>query len=160
MKALSIKGHWAEMILSGKKTIETRTWKTNHRGKILLCASKDPETKLSGCAFAIAEIDNCLPMVKDDEKFACCEIYDNAWSWFLINVTPIKKFRVKGMLGLFEVPLVNFILKPSLLRNWIILRETKKCYVIAKRKPEKHERDYDVGAYHLSKSIVVEVVKQ
>ena len=55
---------------------------------------------------------------------------------------------------------VNFILKPSLLRNWIILRETKKCYVIAKRKPKIHEKEYHVGAYHLSKKIVERIEKQ
>lgn len=103
MKALSIKEPWASMILSGKKVIETRTWKTNYRGPILLCASKSPKSKISGMAFAIAELTACMPMVKDDERFACCDNYPNANSWFLENIKKIKPFPVKGQLGLFEV---------------------------------------------------------
>ncbi len=103
MKALSIKGHWAVKILEGKKTIETRTWKTNYRGKILLCASQSPESEISGKAFAVADLVDCKPMNKGDEFWACCRVYPKANSWFLENVTPIKQFDVKGQLGLFEV---------------------------------------------------------
>ncbi len=103
MKALSIKEPWASLILAGNKSIETRTWKTKYRGEILLCASKNPKGRLSGMAFATAEILDCRPMVKDDEKFACCEVYPKANSWFLGNITPIKRFPVKGQLGIFEV---------------------------------------------------------
>lgn len=102
MKALSIKEPYVSMILKGKKVIETRTWKTNYRGKVLLCASKNPKSKISGKAFAVADILDCLPMVKDDERFACCEIYNRAYSWFLGNIKIIKPFEVKGQLGLFE----------------------------------------------------------
>lgn len=105
MKALSIKEPYATMIKEGKKIIETRTWKTNHRGKILLCASKSPKSEISGKAFAVAELLDCLPMVKDDERFACCEIYPRANSWFLANIKKIKPFPVNGQLGLFEVKL-------------------------------------------------------
>lgn len=103
MKALSIKEPWASMILSGKKTIETRTWKTNYRGPILLCASKNPKSKISGMAFATAKILDCSPMVRDDERFACCKKYLGAVSWFLVNIKKIRPFQVKGQLRLFEV---------------------------------------------------------
>lgn len=103
MKALSIREPWASLILSGKKTIETRTWKTKYRGKILLCASKKPVSWISGKAFAVAELIECRPMLVDDEVKACCESYWNAWSWIFENVKPISPFPVKGMLGLFEV---------------------------------------------------------
>lgn len=103
MKALSIKEPWASMILSGKKTIETRTWKTKYRGSILLCASKNPESKISGMAFATAELISCLPMNEYDEEKSCCEVYPGAYSWFLENVKKIKPFPVKGQLRIFEV---------------------------------------------------------
>ena len=103
MKAISIKEPWASMIREGRKTIETRTWKTNYRGKILLCASQKPKSDISGTAFATAELTDIRPMTKADEKDACCEVYDRAHSWFLENVTPIRPFPVKGQLGLFDV---------------------------------------------------------
>ena len=103
MKALSIKEPWASMILNGVKTIETRTWATKYRGKILLCASKNPPGGDSGNAFAIAEIIDCRDMTLSDENEACCEVYPNAKSWVLSNVRRIDPFPVKGQLGLFEV---------------------------------------------------------
>ena len=102
-KALSIKEPYSTLILKGKKTIETRTWKTNYRGELLLCASKKPASAISGCAFAVAKLSNCLPMQEIDEKLACCEIYNNAYSWFLKDIQAIKPIPVKGKLGLFEI---------------------------------------------------------
>jgi predicted transcriptional regulator len=45
MKTLSLKQPFAEMILSGKKTIEIRKWKTNFRGEFLVHASLKPDKK-------------------------------------------------------------------------------------------------------------------
>lgn len=104
MKALSIKEPWAGMILAGLKHIETRTWSTNYRGDLLLCASKKPKDTLSGYAFAIVELHNCRKMSITDEKLACCHIYDNAYSWDLRNIRPLKKLvPVKGRLGIFNI---------------------------------------------------------
>ncbi len=105
MKALSIKEPHASFIRNGYKTIETRTWKTNHRGKILLCASKTPKSKISGHAFATADIVDCRKMTTADEPMglAHCEIYPNAYSWVLENITELMPFPIKGQLGLFEV---------------------------------------------------------
>ncbi len=103
MKALSIKEPWATKIYTGEKTIETRTWKTNYRGDILLCASLNPKSDLSGFAFAIAELKDVKVMTKEDEKLACCEVYPRAYSWVLENIRIIPLFKVKGQLGLFEI---------------------------------------------------------
>lgn len=103
MKAISIKEPWASMILGGKKTIETRKWSTKYRGSILLCASKNPKSHISGKAFAVAKVVDVRPMTRDDEKKACCEIYDGAYSWVLGEVKKIKPFDVKGQLGLFDI---------------------------------------------------------
>lgn len=40
MKALSLKQPFAELVVSGKKTIELRKWNTNFRGEFLIHASK------------------------------------------------------------------------------------------------------------------------
>ena len=96
MKAISIREPYASMIRRGEKTIETRTWKTDYRGFILLCASKKPDGFLAGNAFAIGELVDVRPMVKEDEKRACCEVYDGAYSWVFENIFPITPcFKVK-----------------------------------------------------------------
>ena len=40
MKTLSLKQPFAELVVSGKKTIEIRKWNTNFRGEFLIHASK------------------------------------------------------------------------------------------------------------------------
>lgn len=40
MKAITILDPWATLICEGKKTVETRNWDTDYRGKILIHVSK------------------------------------------------------------------------------------------------------------------------
>jgi len=103
MKALSIKEPWATKFLTLEKTIETRTWKTKYRGDVLLCASKKPESTISGNAFMIAELTDCRKMIIGDEWEAACSWYLGAYSWVFKNFRKIKPFIVRGQLGLFEV---------------------------------------------------------
>ena len=47
MKALTIIQPWATLIASGHKMNETRSWKTNYRGEVLIHAGKNPESTLT-----------------------------------------------------------------------------------------------------------------
>ncbi|MEX1061762.1 MAG: ASCH domain-containing protein [Patescibacteria group bacterium] len=103
MKAISIKQPWANYIAEGRKTIETRKWPTKYRGEILIVSSKSPKIHPAGYAIAIAEITDCRPMTKKDEKEAMCRVYPKAWSWVLRNIRKIKPFPVKGQLSIYSV---------------------------------------------------------
>ena len=46
----------------------------------------------------------------------------------------------------------NFILKPSRMVNWFIIRETEKTYVISKDANSK-------GTYNLSKKFITEIIE-
>lgn len=105
MKAISIKEPWASMLYNGKKTIETRTWKTNYRGELLLCASRYPKSEISGYAFATCILSDIHKMTEVDVASACCTVYPNAYAWMLDNIQRIELFPVKGKLSLFEVEL-------------------------------------------------------
>lgn len=123
MIALSVKQPWAWLIASGRKTIETRTWQTKHRGPILIVSSKGRMKKVIfqcfyekfgplvalnlkyGMALCTANLVDCRVMIKDDEKLAGCEIYNGAYSWVLEDVERIEPFEVKGQLSLYEVKL-------------------------------------------------------
>lgn len=103
MKAISIRQPWANMIRTGEKTIETRTWSTEFRGDLLIASSKRPNIHPAGYALAIARLVDCRPMRKEDEAAACCEIYPGAFAWVLDDLRPITPFPVRGQLGLFDV---------------------------------------------------------
>ena len=106
IKALSLKQPWANMIASGQKTIETRTWSTKYRGPLLIVSSKVPNIAPAGCAVAVANLVDCRPMTKDDEKAACCAIYPGAFAWVLKDVKPIgNPYAMQGQRGLYNVPM-------------------------------------------------------
>src|SRR5688500_640704 len=103
MKALSLRQPWANLIASGQKTIETRTWGTNYRGPLLIVSSKSPDIPPAGYALAVVDLLDCRPMTKDDEKAAYCEFYPMAMAWILGNVRRVRVFPVKGQHRIFDV---------------------------------------------------------
>lgn len=113
MKALSIRQPWASLIAWGEKTIECRTWKTDYRGPILVCASgqdlKDGEVVLpAGYALAVVDLVDIHPFTRRDLKPACMAGKampgpGTVWAWELGHAREIKPFPVKGKLHLFEV---------------------------------------------------------
>jgi ASCH domain len=103
MKALSVKQPWANMIASGGKTIETRTWATDYRGDVLIVSSKMPKIEPAGCALAVARIVDCRPMTSADVTAACCDTYPNAFAWVLADIRRIKPFPLRGHLGIYDV---------------------------------------------------------
>jgi activating signal cointegrator 1 len=105
MKTLSVKQPWANMIASGQKTIETRTWRTTYRGHILIVSSRRPRIEPAGFAVAVAILADCRPMIRADESKACCKIYDRAMAWMLEEVRPLQPIAVKGALGIYDCPL-------------------------------------------------------
>lgn len=105
MKVITINEPYASLILEGKKTIETRVWKTKYRGEIYLHCSKKPESPLSGKIFAKAILVDCKKMKKEDEEKAMCPVYLKANSWFLKDIVELEdKIEVKGKLSLWEYP--------------------------------------------------------
>lgn len=121
MKALSLQQPWAELILQGRKTIETRKWNTNFRGKFLIHASGRIDKKAmsefgfsslpTGCIVGEAE----LIAVKE---YLTKELFDadiskhlvklsewknKRYGFMLQNVRRTKPVPYKGQLNFFEV---------------------------------------------------------
>jgi len=103
MKALSVRQPWANKIAAGKKTIETRRWKTNYRGPLLIASSAKPKIEPAGYVLAVATLIDCRPMVKSDEQAACCDVYDHAYAFVLSDIQRLNKpFSISGSLFLWE----------------------------------------------------------
>ena len=110
MKALSLTQPYANLIRDGRKTIETRKWRTHYRGPLLICATKQKVTNWyggiiepRGVAICIVDVVECRPMTKADEAAACFKLFDKAWAWELKNLRVIEPFPVKGQLNIFNV---------------------------------------------------------
>ena len=130
MKVLSIKEPHASLLLTPYKNIETRSWKTNYRGPILLHASKSfgsgPEIGtlidlfkdaglrkhfLAGFIYAKAELVDCKLMTeqnieelkRENPMEILCGYYSpGRYMWILKNIEPINLIKIDGHLGLWN----------------------------------------------------------
>ncbi len=117
MKALSLKQPWAELIVQGKKTIETRKWKTNFRGEFYIHASKNfnkghcdelgIKNPLTGMIIGKAELFD-VKEYKNEEEFKKDFNKHFAktfvrYGYLLKNIKRIKPVKYKGKLNFFEV---------------------------------------------------------
>jgi len=105
--------NYASFVEDGSKPIETRTWRTRHRGDLLICCSKSSKSPNAGLAICVVELWHIEPMIPEHVPFARCDVYPNANSWFLRNHRKLsRKFAVTGSLNTFPVPVpvdVKFI---------------------------------------------------
>jgi len=117
MKTLSVKQPFAELIVSGKKTIELRNWNTKFRGEFLIHASKKPDERameefgfkdlLLGKIVGKANLVEVKHYVNDEEYKADCDkhLADDSWGSFgfvLEDVERIDPIKAKGSLGFWE----------------------------------------------------------
>jgi len=135
LKCLSVSQPFADLIISGKKTIELRKWNTNFRGEFLIHAPLKIRTEdnkrlkinkkfVTGAIVGKAELYdvkkyNSKKEIKDDKQFhfAGKNFQDRTFGFMLKNS---KLFRIpipyKGKLGFFEVE----IPKPKIKNNEIV----------------------------------------
>jgi hypothetical protein len=117
MKALSLKQPWAELIVSGKKIIETRKWKTKFRGEFYIYSSKifnkyhceefGIKNPTTGALIGKAELVD-VKEYKNEQEFK--EDYNKhfaknfvKYGYILKNIKRIKPIPCKGRLNFFEV---------------------------------------------------------
>lgn len=106
MKALSIHPYYAMSIIAGVKTVESRTWRTDYRGDILICSTA---TKLKGTipghALGIVTLADVVPFTKkhlEDAQMVAADMQNGLYAWILENPRLIKPIPVKGKLSLWN----------------------------------------------------------
>lgn len=128
VKAISLWQPWASAIAYGAKLVETRSWKTTHRGLLLIHAARSKDGRdwdgairpyLSGvpeyselpfgAIVAVAELVTCLPTTSlrsdlSDRELALGDYSAGRYGWILRKVRRIEPIPYKGKQGLFEVP--------------------------------------------------------
>lgn len=114
VKAISLKQPWAQMIVDGTKTIETRMWSTKHRGELLIVSSLKGDRAafdrfpqytdlMAGAALCFVDLVDCRPMTPADERAARCACEPGRFAWILKDVRDIERFHVRGQLSLYDV---------------------------------------------------------
>lgn len=130
MKVLSLTEPYATLIKNGIKTIETRSWKTNYRGKLYIHASstkipKEYKNNLDlmslvdinnlnyGNIICSCELVDCIEMtskfvndIKNNQKNEYITgIYSKGrYAWILKNIEVLDNpIKVKGHLGIWNL---------------------------------------------------------
>ncbi len=80
MKCLSLKQPYADLLATGRKTIEIRKWNTNFRGPFLIHASKNVNK------------DACLTLGIDENKIVKGAIIGKAFVYDVIKYTTMDVF--------------------------------------------------------------------
>ncbi len=119
MKALSVKQPWAWGLVTGLKTIENRTWKTSHRGPLLIHAGKsteldplappfdllfpglDPADLIYQSLIGIVDIIDCVPLA----DAPVTPFTQGPYCWICANPRPIRPIPCAGKQRLFSVSL-------------------------------------------------------
>ena len=126
MKVLTVKQPWADLIVSGVKDIENRTWRTNYRGRILIHSAQSVTPREELRAYPLPALRRAVGQSCEsgDEYLTSSiigsvEITDcvmnhpsewaeqGVWNWVLSNPqkydVPIK--NVRGKLSIWDYPL-------------------------------------------------------
>lgn len=148
MKCLSVSQPFAQLIITGKKTIELRKWNTKFRGEFLIHAPlkirnadckrlKIDEKLVTGAIIGKADLYdvkkyNSIKEIKADQKFhfASKNFQDSTYGFLLRKP---KQFRIpipwKGQLGFFDVELPKNKIKNKDLVSEIIDEEFRYQWI-------------------------------
>ena len=117
MKVLSIKQPYAELIVSGKKTIELRNWNTDFRGEFLVHASKNPDESAmklfgfsnlqTGCIIGKVTLADVKKYNSEIESNRDKDLHLASSSWgkygfILKNPKRISPIQARGKLGFWN----------------------------------------------------------
>jgi len=133
MRALTILQPWADLIMSGEKRVENRTWPTKYRGRLYIHAGKSREALVTkdvdgqavcirtgkrvedlrfGFVVGVAVLLDCIPIEElrgnsTPAKYPELQSHPYAegpWCWVLAErPTPIGPWPYKGAQGLFDI---------------------------------------------------------
>lgn len=117
MKALTLWRPWDDLVLSGAKPIENRTWAPGrrlevgswfaiHAGKVVDRAACDMAADLG---FPPPALSTEMAIVGAVQFLGVCKASSNPWffgpvGWVLANPVRCEPFRSRGAQGLWEVP--------------------------------------------------------
>ena len=117
LRVLSLRQPWAWLIVNGYKDIENRSWRTNHRGPLLIHASSNRSLTSSknlaaiekkyrvrlprdfdfGGIVGVADVVDCVKTHLSKWKIR------GSWGWVLENPRRLPFRRCKGAVGFFRL---------------------------------------------------------
>jgi len=148
LKCLSVSQPFADLIISGKKTIELRNWNTNFRGEFLIHSPLKIRTDdvkrlkinkklVTGAIIGKAQLYDVkkydsIKEIKLDQKFhfASKKFRNKTFGYMLKNAKPFRiPIPLKGQLGFFEVDIPKTKIKNKKIVSEIIDEEYRYQWI-------------------------------
>jgi predicted transcriptional regulator len=148
VKCLSISQPFADLIISGKKSIELRNWNTNYRGEFLIHAPlkirvedskrlKIDKTFVTGAIVGKAQLYDVKKYsstkeIRSDQKFhfASKKFQNKTFGFLLKNAKPFRiPIPLKGQLGFFDVDIPKTKIKNKEIISDIINEEYRYQWI-------------------------------
>jgi predicted transcriptional regulator len=148
VKCLSISQPFADLIISGKKSIELRNWNTNYRGEFLIHAPlkirvedskrlKINKTFVTGAIVGKAQLYDVKKYsstkeIRSDQKFhfASKKFQNKTFGFLLKNAKPFRiPIPLKGQLGFFDVDIPKTKIKNKEIISDIINEEYRYQWI-------------------------------
>ena len=133
VSATSLWEPWATLMAIGAKKNETRSWSTQHRGALLICAAVrknkgemeelledqafadalQGERASFGHAVALVDLDRCVSTNTwwadtGGDEFQFGDYSPGRFAWITTGLRRLKPFPVKGKQGIFYVTMPEF----------------------------------------------------
>ncbi len=121
VKVLTIREPWLQAILTGRKTIEIRTWKPNYRGLLYLHSSSSPDKEaydylgigpeecVNGYIRARCYLLGCIDYTQQSfehdytKHWNPIESFDGRQKGLILEqVQHVRPYKTKGQLGVWE----------------------------------------------------------
>lgn len=127
-KAITLWEPYASLISVGAKTVETRSWLTTYRGKLLIHAAKRQLTSVQkqllvqwkenfgievalhpGCIVAVCTLKDCVQMTpeliaqQNELEIALGDWKVGRYAWILENISATTPVEVRGAQGLWSI---------------------------------------------------------
>lgn len=130
MKAITVCQPWAELIVSGVKPIENRTWQTPYRGRLAIHAGKSkkyydidaidwqnhykvnlpmPDNVAFGAIIGIVDLVDCVMLSEIRKLFpqlSDCPFAEGPFCWILKNANRLSPIPCSGQLSIWTTDLV------------------------------------------------------
>jgi len=106
LRAITIRQPWASLIMAGIKPVENRTWKTTHRGVLVIHAGRNEAKAMTEHGDRLEDFPNgaligtvrVVDCVRDsDSEWAI----PGQWHWILADPRPCRPRPAKGALSLW-----------------------------------------------------------
>ena len=119
LRAITVKQPWAELIASGEKRYENRTWPTRHEGPLAIHAARNADEELArdagidldrvtrGAIIAVAKSVRCVTLreLQDELGTTLIEHATGPYCWILSDVVRLPEpIFMQGKQALWFVP--------------------------------------------------------